>query len=133
MFKRSKHHSNRPSTTRGAYGVLTTLVLLREEAVPAKKLQQSEQQVDTMVAEAALAMRLLRDRMRPALPCALVADGAAWAHLGTLGLHSLWDRRVALPDPAKTTATMLAGLPRRAERVGARAHQRATARAPPVG
>ena len=102
-----------PAATRGAYGVLTTLVLFREEALPAKKLQQSEQQVDTMVAEAVLAMRLLRDRMRPALPCALVADGAAWAHLGTLGLRSLWDRRVALPDPAKTAATMLAGLPRR--------------------
>lgn len=102
-----------PPATRASHGVLTTLVLLRDDGMPAKKRTKSEQQVDAMVAEAVLAMRLLRDRMRPALPCALVADGTAWAHLGTMGLHTLWDRWIGLPDPAQTTTTMLAGLPQR--------------------
>ena len=70
-----------------------------------------------MLAEAVVAMRLLRSRLllspTPRVPCALVADGVALSRLDMLGARALWEWRVTLPDPARTTAAALDGLTRR--------------------
>lgn len=93
-------------------GVLSTLVLQRPETQQEKGLRSSESAAQAMIGEAALALRLLRQQARPAPECALVADRAALAHLRRNGLHALWERRIALPDPSRTAAALLAPLPR---------------------